>query len=123
MKFSELETDRAMDVFCELVPYIENITSDKQLIDILKKKMNVTEKTTNAEKMSMAVEKLNAIAPIILKKRKDDVLNIIAIINGKPLDEVKKQSIIKTMIDVREIIRDKDFVDFFKSFAGLAEGA
>lgn len=123
MKISELSTDRAMDVFCELVPFMENIFSDEQLIAELKKKMDITEETTNAEKMSMVMGKINVIAPILLKKRRNDVLGMLAAINGKTVDEVKKQNFIATLVQVREVIADKDFIDFFKSFAGLVGGA
>ena len=31
MKLSELSTDRALDVLCELTPYISNIASDEKM--------------------------------------------------------------------------------------------
>lgn len=123
MKISELSTDKAMDVFCELTPFIENIFSDEQLIAELKKKMDITEETTNAEKTAMVLSRINVIAPILLKKRRNDVLGILAAINGKTVDEVKKQNFIATLVQVREVFSDKDFIDFFKSFAVLAGGA
>ena len=35
MKLSELSTERAADVLCEVTPYIANITGDKALLDEL----------------------------------------------------------------------------------------
>lgn len=123
MKISELNTDRACDVFCEIVPFIENITSDEELIAELKKKMDITEETTNAEKISLVMSKVKVIAPVLLKKRRDDVLGIVASINGMSVEAVKKQNFMKTMLQVRELLSDKEFLGFFKSFAGLVGGA
>ena len=40
MKLSELTTDQAADVLCEVTPYIANITGDKSLLDELGKKFD-----------------------------------------------------------------------------------
>lgn len=40
MKLSELTTEQAADVLCELTPYIANITGDKALLDELGKKFD-----------------------------------------------------------------------------------
>lgn len=123
MKFSELSTDSALDVFCEVVPYIERIMNDEELIAELKKEVDIGEDTTNVEKTAIVLSKLNVIAPIILKKRRDDMLGIVAVINGVDVETIKKQNFLKTLIQVREVIGDKDFMDFFKSFVAVARGA
>ena len=123
MKFSELTTETAMDVFCEVTEYIERIMSDKELVDELKKELGITDETTNAEKTAIVLGKIKTIAPIILKKRRDDALGIVAAVNSISVDEIKKQNIVKTLVQVREIIGDKDFMDFFKSFVAVVGGA
>lgn len=123
MKFSELQTDSALDVFCEVIPYIERIMNDEELLDELKKKVDIDETTPNAVKFAVVLSKINVIAPIILKKRRDDALGIVASINNMDVEEIKKQNIVKTLIQVREVISDKDFMDFFKSFVVVAGGA
>lgn len=123
MKFSELSTDSALDVFCEVVPYIERIANDDELIAELKKEVDIGDDATNVEKTAVVLSKLNVVAPIVLKKRRDDVLGIIAAINGVDVEAVKKQNFLKTLIQVREVINDKDFMDFFKSFVAVAQGA
>ena len=45
MKLSELTTDQAADVLCEVTPYIANITGDKSLLDELGKKFDSTGKS------------------------------------------------------------------------------
>lgn len=122
MKFSELTTETAMDVFCEVTEYIERIMSDKELVDELKKELGFTDETTNAEKTAIVLGKIKTIAPIILKKRRDDALGIVAAVNSISVDKIKKQNIVKTLVQVREIIGDKDFMDFFKSFVAVVGG-
>ena len=51
MKLSELTTERAADVLCELTPYIANITGDKSLLDELANKFDSKGKSV-AELMS-----------------------------------------------------------------------
>lgn len=122
MKFSELSTDNALDVFCEIIPYIERVMNDEELVSELKKEVDINEDTTTAEKFAIILTKMNVVAPIVLKKRRDDVLGIIASVNGVSVEEVKKQNILKTLAQFRELIKDKDFMDFFKSFVVLAGG-
>ena len=122
MKFSELTTENAMDVFCEITEYVERIMNDEELVDELKKELGITEETTNVEKTSIVLSKIKTIAPILLKKRRDDVLGIVAAVNNISIDEIKKQNIVKTLVQIREIIGDKDFMDFFKSFVSVVGG-
>lgn len=123
MKFSELTTDNALDVFCEVIPYIERIMNDEELVAELKKELDIDENTTNVEKTAIVLSKVKVIAPIILKKRRDDVLGIVAVINGMSVEDIKKQNVVKTLIQVREVLNDKEFMDFFKSFVVVAGGA
>lgn len=123
MKFSELTTENAMDVFCEITEYVERIMGDEELVNELKKELGIDENTPKAEKVAVVLSKIKVIAPIILKKRRDDALGIVAAINGISVDEIKKQNIVKTLVQVREIIGDKDFMDFFKSFVVVVGGA
>jgi hypothetical protein len=123
MKFSELTTENAMDVFCEITEYVERIMNDEELVNELKKELSITDETTNVEKTAIVLSKIKTIAPILLKKRRDDVLGIVAAVNSMTVDEIKKQNIVKTLLQIREIIGDKDFMDFFKSFVSVAGGA
>lgn len=122
MKFSDLSTDEALDVFCEIIPYIERLMNDEELVSELKKETGINKDTTTAEKFAIILTKMNVIAPIVLKKRRGDVLGIISCVNGVDVEEIKKQNILKTLSQFRELIKDKDFMDFFKSFVVLAGG-
>lgn len=121
MKLSKMTTDKAMDVMCEITPYIAAITSDEDLLAELRNAIDPKSVATRAELMAKGVEKVTKIVPIILKKRKSDMFCILAALNEKTADEIGKQNIIVTMAQIRELVKDKELVDFFKSCVG-AEG-
>lgn len=122
MKLSEMTTDRAMDVLCEITPCIANITADEELLAELRNAIDPKAVKTKAELMVKGVEKITKLAPIVLKKRKTDVFGILAALNEKTVEEIGKQNIIATMAQVREVVKDKDLMDFFKSCVG-SEGS
>lgn len=122
MKLSEMTTERAMDVLCEITPCIANITADEELLAELRNSIDPKAVKTKAELMVKGVEKITKLVPIVLKKRKTDVFGILAALNEKTADEIGKQNIIATMAQVREVVKDKDLMDFFKSCVG-SEGS
>lgn len=122
MKLSEMTTDRAMDVLCEITPCIANITADEELLAELRNAIDPKAVKTKAELMVKGVEKITNLVPIVLKKRKTDVFGILAALNEKTVEEIGKQNIIATMAQVREVVKDKDLMDFFKSCVG-SEGS
>lgn len=122
MKLSEMTTDRVMDVLCEIAPCITNIASDEELLAELKNAIDPKAVKTKAELMVKGAEKVTKLVPIVLKKRKADVFCILAALNEKTAEEIGKQNIIATMAQVREVVKDKDLMDFFKSCVG-SEGS
>ena len=115
MKISEISTDNAMDVLCELTPYVINIVTDEMLVAELKEAIDFKEANTMAEKIALTAGKITKIIPILLKNRKNDVFGIVGVLNGKTIDEIAKQNIIVTMKQIRDIAKDKELLDFFKS--------
>lgn len=116
MKISELTTERAADVLCEVSIYALNILSDKELLASLRMQLEGTDgDRTKAEMIAIASEKVAELIPLLLKKHKDDVFGIVAAVNGLTLEQVRKQKIIKTMTAIKEMAQDKDLIDFFRS--------
>lgn len=116
MKISELTTERAADVLCEVSIYALNILSDKELLASLRMQLEGTDgDRTKAEMIAIASEKVAELIPLILKKHKDDVFGIVAAVNGLTLKQVRQQKIIKTMTAIKEMAQDKDLIDFFRS--------
>lgn len=122
MRLSELTTDRAADVLCELTPYIANITGDKTLLDELGKKFDPEGKSP-AELYVFADAKYAQIVPILLKSHRADVFGILGTLNEQDAESIGKQNIMQTMRQVRDAVQDKDLMDFFGSLQGQDESA
>ncbi len=121
MRISELSTDKAADVLCEVSTYALNIVTDEELRDSLKAQIDAEKPQTAGERYAVGAQKISQWVPILLKKHRDDVFGILAAINGTTIAAIKKQNIIKTMLQVREAVKDKDLMDFFKSCASEAK--
>lgn len=122
MKLSELTTERAADVLCELTPHIANITGDKALLDELANKFDSKGKSV-AELYTFAAHKYATLVPILLKDHREDVFGVLSVLNETELDKIAKQNIMETMKQVRDLFQDKELLDFFKSFGQEDETA
>ena len=114
MKLSQLSTDKALDVLCEITPYIANITADKALLDTLGEKLGGGK--SMAEIAVFGAKKVSALAPIVLKDHKQDVFGVLSVINEKTVEEIGKQNILETMNQIREAVQDEELVSFFRSW-------
>lgn len=119
MKLSEMSTDRAADVLCELTLPISNIVTDDELRECLRAAIGAEEakSMTKMQMLAMGVERINKIVPILMKKRREDVYAIIAVLNDTTAEEIGRQNILKTMLQIRETVKDRELMDFFKSCA------
>ena len=115
MKLSELTTEQAADVLCELTPYIANITGDKALLDELGKKFDSKGKSV-AELYTYAAKKCAVLAPVLLKDHRTDVFGILSILNETTVEDIAQQNILTTILQIRSVFKDKALLDFFKSF-------
>ena len=97
MKLSELTTDQAADVLCELTPYIANITGDKSLLDELGKKFDSKGKSV-AELYTYAAKKCAVLAPLLLKDHRADVFGILSVLNDTTAEAVAKQNVLTCLI-------------------------
>lgn len=122
MKLSELTTERAADVLCELTPYIANITGDKSLLDELANKFDSKGKSA-AELYTFAAHKYATLVPILLKEHRKDVFGLLAVLNETEPEKIAKRSVMETMRQVRDLFQDKELLDFFKSFGQEEETA
>lgn len=117
MKISELNTERAADILCEISVFALNIFSDEEITAAFRKKAESSGASTNAEMIAVGVEKIGQLAPLLLKKHREDVFGILAVLNDTSAEKIAKQNILKTMMQIREIAKDKDLIDFFRSSA------
>lgn len=124
MKLSEITTDRAAEVLCELTPLVDSIITDEDLIASLSAAIGKEEQEqmTFGQKLLLVGAKLDKIVPILLKKRKTEMFGILGVLNEKTPEEIAKQGLIATMRQVHDIIRDRELIDFFKSCRNVDEG-
>ena len=114
-KVSELNTDAALDVLCEITPYVNNIVIDEDLIAELKRKLDPGQGKSRAEILRFGAEKLNSIAPLLLKTHRGDIYGILSVLAGKSREDISRQNIIETSIQLRTLLKDREMLDFFKS--------
>lgn len=122
MKLSELSTEKAMDVLCELAPFATKLLGDSELLDELKAAVDFSKAETLAEKTALVGEKISKIIPIFLRKHKNDVFGMIAVLNETSFEKIAGQNIVKTMHQIKDIVKDKELIDFFK-FCTDSEGS
>ena len=114
-KLSELTTDECADVLCELTPYAVNIVSDKEIMDAVGKAVDKNT-ITKVGIMLLGAQKITAVIPLLLKTHRPDIYAILSIVGEKSVEEVAAQNVMVTMWQTRELLNDKEFVSFFKSW-------
>lgn len=114
-KLSELTTDECADVLCELTPYIVNIVSDQEIMDAVGKAVDKNT-ITKVGIMLLGAQKITAVIPLLLKTHRPDIYSILSIVAEKSVEEVAAQNVMVTMWQTRELLNDKEFVSFFKSW-------
>lgn len=117
MKLSGLSTDQALDVLCELTPYISNIASDKDVVSTVGKVVDTGEDMNSYGKFLILAERLGEITPVLLKTHRTDVYGILSVLNGKTVEEISAQPVGETIRQVREAFSDMELLRFFKSSA------
>ena len=116
MRLSQLTTEEALDVLCEITPCVANIVGDQGLMETIGKSVK-KEGVTRAGMMLLGAEKLTKIVPVVMKDHRADVYGILAAVNKMNVDEIAAQNVIKTSMQIREICKDKELLDFFRSCA------
>ena len=122
MKFSEVSTDRAADLLCEIAPRVANIVGDVELLDELKKRIG-SGKVSVAEIYVYGANKVAALVPIVLKNHREDAFSILGSLYGVDAGDIAKQKFIITLKQITEVVQDKDLMDFFKSLLPQKEQA
>lgn len=117
MKLSELSTDKALDVLCELTPYIKNITDDEAATSSIGKVLDDGQGLNLYGRFMLLAGWVGDFIPVLLRTHRADVYGILSVMNERPVEEIASQKLIDTMAQVRELFQDEDFVSFFKSSA------
>ena len=120
MRLSELSTDAAASVLLSITPALSNILKDPDLRGKIGKKADLKDMSVMGIYLA-GVDKINEIIPFLLDTHKADVYAILAAINNTTTSKIAKQNILVTMTQIMETVKDKDLIDFFKSWAGTEQ--
>lgn len=115
--FSELSTDEALEVVLQIAQPITNLIDDETLVKEMQKAMPKG-KTTRIEMQRFGLAKIVKMLNIALKQHRVDVYAILAPFNGLTVEEIGKQNFLITCKQAADLLNDKGFVDFFKSYLG-----
>lgn len=115
--FSELSTDEALEVVLQIAQPITNLIDDEALVKEIQKTMPKGE-TTRIAMQRFGLAKIVKLLNIALKQHREDVYAILAPFNGLTVEETGKQNFLITCKQVADLLNDKNFVDFFKSYLG-----
>ena len=116
MKLSDIKGTDVFDVIADCIVPITNIAADEKAMALFKKQV-VPEGT---DVRAVAIKRLAAGVPPLMRDHKDDLVAILAAVNMTPVDEYAKELTLgKLITDLADLIGDPMFADFFTS----AEGA
>ena len=120
MRLSELSTDAAASVLLSITPALSNILKDPDLRGKIGKKADLKDVSVMGIYLA-GVDKINEIIPFLLDTHKADVYAILAALNNTTTAKIADQNILVTMTQIMETVKDKDLIDFFKSWAGTEQ--
>ena len=120
MRLSELSTDAAASVLLSITPALSNILKDPDLRGKIGKKADLKDMSVMGIYLA-GVDKINEIIPFLLDTHKADVYAILAALNNTTTAKIADQNILVTMTQIMETVKDKDLIDFFKSWAGTEQ--
>lgn len=119
MKLNEISTDKSLDILCELSVPLTTIAEDKELIKTIYQRTKVTEETSEEDKKILGTvqvaKNLKTIIPKLLKSYRQEIYEILSILNEKDVKEIKKQNIALTIKQFKDLLQDEELNGFFTS--------
>lgn len=117
MKLSEMNNKDAIKVVCKLTPSIKKIVSDKKVLKVWYRKLEIKEGAssveTKIEQSKYVAEKLLDLVPLILENHEQDVYKMLSVLNEKTVEEIEKQSFIETISQFSEAMSDPALMKLF----------
>ena len=111
MKITAMRGADALNALCDLVEPASRIVEDQVTLEAFRKLSLLDGKSLHP--MAMYAMMAMILRPVI-KAHSEDLMQIAAALTGKPLDEVRKQTLMQTVKEVRAVW-DEDIRDFFIS--------
>lgn len=125
MRLSEITTDRAAEVLCELTPLIDSIITDEELMKALSAAIGAEDAASMSvgQKLLLVSAKVGKIVPILMKKRRAEMFGILGVLNEKTPEQIAQQNFLVTMKQVKDLTSDRELIDFFRSCRNSGESA
>jgi hypothetical protein len=113
MKISDIRGEAVVDVVADLIAPVTNIMTDPALRELFGPRVVADGEDAN----KVALDRLTAGVPDIIKGHKKDVVAILAAVNGEDADTYAERLSVYTLVqDVSEVLTDEELVNFFASF-------
>lgn len=106
-----LSTEKAFNI----LPYISDIYEKLDFTEFINKYQSNEEEEDNERRQ--IVTGLDMFSFIMKQsgKIKDEFFNIVALVEEKEIEEIKKQSFATTLKTIKDLFTDKELSDFFKT--------
>lgn len=112
MKLSDVKGDRTLDVIADLIDPIANIAQDKDVAKMFKRE-KVPE---GMEANEFFAQRMHAGMPALLRGHKQDIIKILATIEGvTPEEYAEGMNLMKLIRDFMEFVTDETFLGFLAS--------
>ena len=112
MRLSDIQGERVFDVIADIIDPIANIAEDKQASAMFRREKLPEGMTVN----QFATQRARKALPALLKGHKDDIISILAAIEGVSTDAYKGAlNLVKLMRDATELLTDEAFGALFLS--------
>ena len=116
MRLSDVKGDRVFEVLAEVIEPVRNLSSDKDISALFE-----GSKSDGRDGFS---KRLLAAVPTVVRKHKDDVVAILAAIEGvSPKDYEASLTMSKLLGDVFQLLTDKDLPGFLSSEEASGHGS
>ena len=115
MKLSQLTTEQALDALLQITPSVANIAHGKNALDAIGAIADFDGLNARGVRM-VVVDRYAQFVTVLLRDHKDDLFNILAALNRAAPDEIKAQSMVETLRQIREVMDDTELTDFLSSF-------
>ena len=112
MRLSEIRGERVLDVIADITAPVINIASDEEAAAFF----NPQPPKDGQTKTEAFAERMKAAAPALMKTHRDDLISILATLDGVTVDEyVEGMTLGSVLVDVFELLTDEAFEDFLSS--------
>ena len=119
MKLSDVKGERTLDVIADLIEPITNIAQDKDAAAVFKPQAV----PDGMDSKAFFTSRIREHMPALLKAHKDDVVKILATIEGVDAGAYAESlNLVKIIKDFTELITDEAFIGFLSSSASEMAG-